>query len=83
MWITILGLIAAALTTSAYVPQVIKAIKTKETGDISLGMYVTLIIGVVLWLVYAFLIWNIPLLVANGISLVISTWILILKIKYG
>lgn len=50
----IIGLIAAALTTSAFVPQVYKAWKSKSTESLSLSMYVVFFIGIMLWLVYGF-----------------------------
>ncbi len=48
----IIGLIAAVLTTSAYVPQVYKTWKTKSAGNISLTMYIAMFVGILLWLVY-------------------------------
>ena len=51
-WLLVLGLVAAVFTTSAGIPQLIKAIKTKSTKDLSLGMFIILSIGVLLWLIY-------------------------------
>ena len=47
-----LGLIAGALTTVAFIPQVIKIWKTKYATDISLGMFAIFSCGVLLWLFY-------------------------------
>ncbi len=80
--ITLLGLIAAACTTLSFLPQVVKIIKTKETGDISLLMYVFLEFGLCLWFVYGLLIKSLPLMIANGLALLLSSIILILQIKY-
>ena len=81
-YITVLGLIAAFCTTVSYLPQAIKTIKTKQTKDLSLGMYLILTIGVLLWLVYGFLVKDIPIIFANAITLLFTGIILILKIKY-
>ncbi|MAH03504.1 hypothetical protein CMI39_01815 [Candidatus Pacearchaeota archaeon] len=81
-WIIYIGLIAAGLTTGSLLPQAIKTINTKSTKDISLLMYLSLIIGVILWLVYGILIKDLPLIIANGISLIFVTIILTMKIKY-
>ena len=81
--IMILGLVAAGLTTFSALPQLIKSLKTKKTDDISLFMYITLSSGIVLWLVYGLLINNLPLILANSVSLVINAYVLLLKIKYG
>ena len=79
---TIIGLIAATLTTVAYVPQAIKIIKTRHTKDISLIMYVVLTTGIALWLVYGLVLSNLPMILANSVTLGLSLVILALKIRY-
>jgi len=79
-WITIIGFLAATGTTISLLPQAIKIIKTKHAKDISLGMYLILTTGIFLWLVYGILIKDLPLIVANGISLLFSVTTLILKL---
>jgi len=81
-YIVVLGLIAAVLTTFSSLPQVIKIIKIKETRDISLGMYILVVTGIILWLVYGLLIKDLPLIAANIISLIFTATILCFKIKY-
>ncbi|MCX6789268.1 MAG: SemiSWEET transporter [Candidatus Gribaldobacteria bacterium] len=81
-YIVILGLVAAALTTFSSLPQVVKIIKIKETKDISLGMYVLVVAGIILWLVYGLLIGDLPLITANVVSLIFTATILGFKIKY-
>jgi MtN3 and saliva related transmembrane protein len=79
---TLIGFVAALFTTSGFVPQVFKIFKTKSTRDISLSMYLVLAIGTLLWLIYGFMLKELPLIVANSISLSLITSILLLKIKY-
>lgn len=79
---TLLGLVAATCTTLSFLPQAVKIIKTKETGSISLLMYIFLECGLFLWLVYGILIKSFPLMLANGLALLLSSIILILKIRY-
>jgi len=81
-WITLLGLTAAVGTTIAFLPQVIKIVKTKHTKDLSSVMYIILTTGLFLWLVYGILIKNLPLIMANSITFIFSLIILIFKIKY-
>ena len=78
----IIGLIAAVLTTSAYVPQVYKTWKTKSAGNISLVMYIAMFIGILLWLVYGIHINSLAMIVANSITAVLTMIILIFKLKY-
>ncbi len=82
-WITILGLVAATCTTISFLPQVVKIIKLKETRDISLWMYVILAAGVVLWLSYGILNKDLPLVIANSLTLTFTVIIIALKLKYG
>jgi MtN3 and saliva related transmembrane protein len=81
--ITALGLFAGTLTTVSFVPQVLKTWKFKETRDISLLMYIIFFTGILLWFSYGILIKNTPIIVANGVSLVLVFIVLILKIRYG
>jgi len=82
-WITILGLIAATCTTISFLPQALKAIRTKQTKDLSLPMWILSVIGVSLWLIYGALIRDIPLISANLITLIFGAIVLALKIRYG
>ena len=75
--------IAAILTTAAFVPQALHIIRYKETRAISLQMYVVFAIGVTFWLLFGFMIWNWPMIVANTITLVLALTILRMKLKYG
>lgn len=78
----VLGLVAACLTTFAYLPQSLKAIKTRHTKDISLPMVIMLEAGLIIWLTYGILINSIPIIAANTVSIGFMTIILILKLKY-
>ena len=78
----VIGLIAASLTTFAFLPQSIRAIKTKHTKDISLPMLVMLEAGVVIWIGYGFLISDIPLILANIVSFFFVSITLYMKLKY-
>jgi len=78
----IIGFIGGALTTLALVPQVVKAWKTKHTRDVSIWWILTLTVGIILWLVYGILINSMPIIAANGVTLILSLIVLILKIRY-
>lgn len=80
--VTVIGLIAAACTTFAYVPQAVKTIKTKDTKSLSLIMYVIMTVGIMLWLSYGILLKDLPIIIANTVTLIFAGIILVLKIKY-
>jgi MtN3 and saliva related transmembrane protein len=82
-FITIMGYVAGTCTTSAFLPQAIKIVKTKHTKDISLGMYFILTTGILLWCVYGLINHDWPLVLANAVTLFLAGWILLLKIRYG
>jgi len=79
------GYAAAACTTGAYIPQVLRVWRTHSTQDISLKMFMVLVTGLTLWLTYGLWIWKgeIPLIAANSITLVLASTILYFKIKHG
>ncbi len=77
-----LGYLAGALTTLAFLPQLIKVLKSKSTHDISLAMFIVICTGISLWLVYGILIDSLPIILANIVTLAIAGMILLLKIKY-
>jgi MtN3 and saliva related transmembrane protein len=79
----IIGIIAGFITTSALIPQVLKIFKTKSTKDISLTMFIFLAFGIALWFFYGLLINEIPVILANFISLILILSIIVMKIKYG
>ena len=78
----IIGLLAAVLTTSAYVPQAYKTWKTKSAGNISLTMYVAMFIGIILWLIYGIHLNSLAMILANSVTAVLTIIIIIFKLKY-
>ena len=76
-----IGTSAGILTTIAFIPQVGKTWKTRSADDISLWMFLLFSSGVLLWLIYGILLHAYPVILANGITLVLSASILALKIK--
>lgn len=82
-WISLLGFLAAAGTTAAFLPQAVKAWKTRATGDISLAMYPVFMVGVSLWMIYGILISDYPVTIANAVTLLLALAILIAKLKFG
>ncbi|WP_376090596.1 SemiSWEET family sugar transporter [Roseomonas sp. CCTCC AB2023176] len=82
-WVEILGLAAGALTTLAFVPQVIRAHRSRATRDLSLPMLVLFNAGIGLWLAYGLLIGSGGLILANAVTGVLSLYILSLKLRFG
>lgn len=81
-FLTILGLVAGALTTIAFLPQLIQTWKSKSAKDVSLQMLIVFSIGVFLWLIYGIYLQALPIILANFVTLIFNLVILGLKIRY-
>jgi MtN3 and saliva related transmembrane protein len=78
--ITIIGSLAALASTLSFGPQAWKIIRSRETKDISAGMYGLTVVGFALWTTYGLLLMQWPLIVTNSICLVLSAFILLMKL---
>jgi len=83
MNIDIFGYFAAILTTAAFLPQLIKTLKTKKADDVSLTTLLMFIIGVMFWIIYGYKVSSKPILIANLITLILNLLILISKIYFS
>ncbi|MBR1174602.1 SemiSWEET transporter [Bradyrhizobium sp. CCGB12] len=81
--IKLIGFAAATCTTVAYAPQAIKVWKTRSTGDISLGMFLVMVLGLALWLIYGLLSGDAPLIASNAVTMLLAGGILVMKLRYG
>lgn len=77
----LIGYPAAVLTTAAFVPQAWRSWRTRDMGGISLLMYTLFTLGVALWCAYGVVIGSWPVIVANGITLVLAALVLGLKMR--
>ena len=76
--VNVIGALAGVLTTIAIIPQIVKAVKTKQVNDISPLFLSILIIGLGLWVLYGLLIVDIPIILTNGVSFILNSIMLIL-----
>lgn len=81
--IELIGSVAATITTFAWLPQIIKILRDKQTSDISWGTTGTLAAGVLLWIIYGLFIGSWPLMLANVVTFLFIATILGLKLRYG
>ena len=77
------GYFAAILTTAAFLPQLIKTLKTKKADDVSLVTLIMFISGLGSWIIYGYAISSFPILLANIITFILNLLILISKIYYS
>jgi len=79
---TIVGLVAACCTTGAFVPQVTRLWRMKSAAEISLATFLVFSVGTSLWLVYGVFLGSLPVIAANGATLVLSLTMVALKLAY-
>lgn len=79
----LIGSVAAFLTTVSFLPQFLKAHRTKSTKDVSFGMLLLMTVGIFCWLVYGLYLGSLQLIAANVVTLALTVGILCCKLKYG
>ena len=77
------GYFAAILTTLAFLPQLIKTLKTKKAEDVSLITLIMFLTGVLSWIIYGYKISSTPIFLANLITFILNLLILIFKITFS
>lgn len=80
--VQVLGLVAGACTTIAFLPQVIKTWKSRSAKDLSLGMFSFFCFGVLLWLIYGIMKMDIPVIAANMVTLMLASTLLFFKLRF-
>ena len=80
--VTGIGLLAGALTTISFVPQLVRVYMTRSADDLSYGYLATFAAGIVLWEIYGLLLRSLPVILTNAVSLVLVLGIIILKSHY-
>ncbi len=78
--VSIIGFCATACSVGSFVPQAVKVIRTRDMAGVSMRMYAITVVGFSLWLTYGLLLWQWPLILTNGACLVLSGFILVMKL---
>jgi MtN3 and saliva related transmembrane protein len=79
----LIGAIAGTLSTIAFVPQAWRIWRTRSARDLSLPMYLIFTSGVALWLLYGVVLGALPIIVCNGVTLLLAGTVLAMKLKFG
>lgn len=81
-WIEYMGLLGAFLSSVTFMPQVIRAWKTKSVGDLSMNMLLIVFISTIVWLIYAIPQQLVPVILANSIISVLSLTLIYFKLTF-
>ena len=82
-WISLVGAVAGMSTTGAFLPQVVRAWRTRSTHDISLSMFLLTVFGLLLWFIYGLVLNDWPLIITDAVSLILAGTVVGLKLRYG
>ena len=78
-----LGYVAGVLTVSSFLPQVLRSWRTRQTRDLSLGMFALLTTASGLWMTYGIVTMDIPIIVTNALMVALNGAIAVAKIRYS
>ena len=81
MLATLIGFAAGCIGLYSFVPQVVKCCRTGDTAAISLRMFAVRTFGLLLWTVYGYALGSLPILIFSALGLVLSSIILLLKVR--
>ncbi len=77
-----MGHIGALLSSITFIPQVLQAWKTKSVGDLSMNMLLIVFTSTIVWLVYAFSLNLLPVIIANTIIFMLSGILIYFKLTF-
>ena len=78
----IIGYAAGAIGIASWIPQAIKSYKTRSVNDLSILMIALILIGTILWVIYGFLVHDMPIISVNTVLVMVISYLLYLKMKY-
>ena len=83
IWVSILGIIAAALVTSSFIPQIVKGYRTKHLDDVSYWLMITICIGMSLWIGYGMIKNDFVIIGANISTIILNLILVVMKFRYS
>jgi len=81
--VVLLGMIAGAVTSLGFIPQLIRGYRTRELDDVSYYMPIMLAVGMTLWLLYGVFVEGLPIIVANAFGIGCCLVLLVMKKMYS
>ncbi len=78
-----LGYVAGVLTVSSFLPQVVRSWRTRQTRDLSLGMFALLTTASALWMTYGIVTMDVPIIVTNALMVALNGAIAAAKVRYS
>lgn len=80
--VTLMGYVAGLFSSVGFMPQMIKGFVTKKVDDVALWQPILLTIGTTLWLIYGLMIMDMPIILANILSIICNFLVVLQKFMY-
>lgn len=77
------GTIGGVISVGAFLPQAYRILQRRSAADVSLLMYVAIIVACVMWVFYAYVRGAMELLWTNVVIAAIALFIAMLRVRYG
>ena len=81
-WVSIIGTIAGILVLLSFIPQIIKAYKTKKMFDVSAHLMILIASGMFLWVIYGFIKSDPVIIGTNAAGFALNITLLVMKLRY-
>jgi MtN3 and saliva related transmembrane protein len=81
-WADIIGSVAGILVLSSFIPQLMKAYKTKKMFDVSIHLLILIASGMFLWVIYGFIRSDLVIIGTNATGCALNITLLIMKLRY-
>jgi MtN3 and saliva related transmembrane protein len=79
----IAGTVGGILSVGAFLPQAYRIVQRRSAIDVSLSMYLTIVVACLLWMFYAYVHTSVQLFVTNLVIAMVAVVIVILRLRYG
>lgn len=79
----VIGIVAGICTSTAVIPQLVRTIKEKKAEDVSPLMFIILLTGTSIWTYYGFLKDDMPIIVTNIFSSLVTITMLFMKFRFS
>jgi MtN3 and saliva related transmembrane protein len=79
----IAGTVGGILSVGAFLPQAYRIVQRRSAIDVSLSMYLTIVVACLLWMFYAYVHALVQLFVTNLVIAMVAVVIVILRLRYG
>ncbi|MBN2066707.1 MAG: SemiSWEET transporter [Candidatus Thermoplasmatota archaeon] len=82
-FLELFGLLAGAITSISFIPQLYKGYATKKLDDVSYFMFLILASGMALWVIYGTLKSSLAIIITNSFGIACSFVIVLMKKRYS